>query len=71
MALSVDTKVKELMKNEAAADLLEKFSPGFKTNPQMKLVGGLTFRKLASFPQAGLDAAKIEEIDAALKALGE
>ena len=37
MALSVDTKVKELMKNEAAADLLEKFSPGFKTNPQMKL----------------------------------
>ena len=91
MALSVDTKVKELMKNEAAADLLEKFSPGFKTNPQMKLVGGLTFRKLASFPQAGLSPEKpgvsnlieiyaavtgespekVEEIDAALKALGE
>lgn len=71
MALSVDSKVKELMKNEAAADLLEKYAPGFKTNPQMKLVGALTFRKLASFPQAGLDAAKVEEIDAALKALGE
>ena len=70
MALSVDSKVKELMKNEAAADLLEKFSPGFKTNPQMKLVQGLTFRKLASFPQAGLSAELIEEIDAALKALG-
>lgn len=70
MALSVDSKVKELMKNEAAADLLEKFSPGFKTNPQMKLVQGLTFRKLASFPQAGLNAEQIEEIDAALKALG-
>ena len=64
-------KVKELMKNEAAADLLEKYAPGFKTNPQMKLVGALTFRKLASFPHAGLDAAKVEEIDAALKALGE
>ena len=71
MALSVDSKVKELMKNEAAADLLEKYAPGFKTNPQMKLVGALTFRKLASFPQAGLDAAKVEEIDAALKALEE
>ncbi len=71
MAVSVDTKVKELMKNEAAAEILEKFVPGFKTNPQMKLVGGLTFRKLASFPQAGLDASKVEEIDAALKALGE
>ena len=32
MALSVDSKVKELQKNPAAADLLEKFSPGFKTN---------------------------------------
>ena len=71
MAVSVDTKVKELMKNAAAADILEKFAPGFKTNPQMKLVGGLTFRKLASFPQSGLDAAKVEVIDAALKALGE
>ena len=71
MALSVDSKVKELMKNEAAADLLEKYAPGYKTNPQMKLVGTLTFRKLASFPQAGLDAAKVEEIDAALRALGE
>lgn len=71
MAVSVDTKVKELMKNAAAADLLEKFSPGFKTNPQMKLVGGLTFRKLASFPQSGLNPEQVEEIDAALKALGE
>jgi len=71
MSVSVDTKVKELMKNEAASAVLEKFAPGFKTNPQMKLVGGLTFRKLASFPQAGIDAAKLEEIDNALKALGD
>lgn len=71
MAVSVDTKVKELMKNEATAEILEKFAPGFKTNPQIKLVGGLTFCKLASFPQAGLDASKVEEIDTALKALGE
>ena len=71
MALSADSKVKELMKNEAAAELLEKYSPGFKTNPQMKLVQGLTFRKLASFPQAGLSSEQVDEIDAALKALGE
>ena len=71
MALSVDSKVKELMKNDAAAELLEKFAPGFKTNPQMKRVGALTFRKLASFPQAGISPEKLEEIDAALKALGE
>lgn len=69
MSLSVDSKVKELMNHPAAADLLETYSPGFKTNPQMKMVQGLTFRKLASFPQAGLSAEKVEEIDKALKAL--
>lgn len=71
MALSVDSKVKELLKNEAAADILEKYAPGFKTNPQMKMVQGLTFRALAKFPQAGLKADQVDEIDAALKALGE
>ena len=71
MALSVDSKVKELMKNDAAAELLEKYAPGFKTNPQMKLVGALTFRKLAAFPQAGISSEKLDEINAALKALGE
>ena len=71
MALSIDSKVKELMKNDAAAEILEKFAPGFKTNPQMKLVQGLTFRKLCSFPQAGISPDKLEEIDKALKALGE
>ena len=35
MAVSVDTKVKELMKNAAAADILEMLAPGFKSNPQM------------------------------------
>ena len=39
MAVSVDTKVKELMKNAAAADLLEKFSPGFKTRSEERRVG--------------------------------
>lgn len=71
MALSVDSKIKELMKDAAAADLLEKYAPGFKTNPQMKMVQGLTFRKLASFPQAGLTAEQVAEIDKALKALAE
>ena len=70
MALSVDSKNKELMKSPEASDLLEKYAPGFKTNPQMKMVQGLTFRKLAAFPQAGLTAEQVEQIDAALKALG-
>ena len=70
MAYSIDSKVKDLRKSEAASDIIAAYTPGFKTDSQMKLVGALTFRKLCSFPQAGLSAEQLEEIDAKLKALG-
>jgi len=69
MALSVDSKIKDIKKNPEAVELMEKFTPGFKTNPQMKLVSGMSLRKLASFPQAKLSPEQLEEIDEALKAL--
>ena len=49
MAFSLDSKVKDILKNPAAAAVLDKYSPDASKNPQMKLVGGLTLRKLASF----------------------
>ena len=52
MAFSLDSKVKDILKNPAAAAVLDKYSPDASKNPQMKLVGGLTLRKLASFPQS-------------------
>ena len=42
MAFSLDSKVKDILKNPAAAAVLDKFSPDASKNPQMKLVGGLT-----------------------------
>jgi mono/diheme cytochrome c family protein len=71
MSLSVDSKIKEIKKNPAAVELMEGFTPGFGTDPQMKLVGGLTFRALAKFPQANISDEQLEDIDQALKALGE
>ena len=70
MAFSIDSKVKDLRKSEAASDIIAQYTSGFKTDPQMKLVGALTFRKLFSFPQAGLSAEQLAEIDEKLKALG-
>ena len=55
MAFSLDSKVKDILKNPAAAAVLDKYSPDASKNPQMKLVGGLTLRKLASFPQSARD----------------
>jgi hypothetical protein len=74
MGLSVDSKIKQIMKNPDAVAIMTKYSPDFATNPQMKMVQGLTFRKLASFPQAkenGMTDEIVEQIDAELRALGD
>lgn len=71
MGLSIDSKVKVLKKSEAACKIITEYSPGFATDPQMKLVGGLTFRKLCSFPQADISDEQLAEIDERLKALEE
>lgn len=71
MGVSVDSKIKVLRKNPEAADIISEYSPGFKTDPQMKMVVGLTLRKLASFPQAKELADHLDEIDERLKALGD
>ena len=42
MAFSLDSKVKDILMNPAAAAVLDKYSPDASKNPQMKLVGGLT-----------------------------
>ena len=42
MAFSLDSKVKDILKNPEAAAVLDKYSPDASKNPQMKLVGGLT-----------------------------
>lgn len=69
MAFSVDDKCKKLAKNPEAAAIITEFSPGFTTDPQMKMVMGLTLRKLASFPQAAELAERLDEIDERLKAI--
>ena len=82
MAFSLDSKVKDIMtddattrtlldilENPAAAAVLDKYSPDASRNPQMKLVGGLTLRKLASFPQSAFLKPHLEELDKELQAI--
>jgi len=61
--LTIDSKVKALKKNEKATEIIVKYSPGFATDPQMKLVQGLTLRKLVSFPQAGLTEEQVAALE--------
>lgn len=49
--------------------MLDKYSEGASKNPQMKLVGGLTLRKLASFPQSAHLKPYLEDLDKELQAI--
>ena len=69
MAFSVDDKCKKLAKNPEAAAIISEYSPGFTTDPQMKMVMGLTLRKLASFPQAKELADNLDAINERLAAI--
>ncbi len=68
MALSIDSKIRDIMRSPEGKAVMEKWAPGSSTDPRMKLVGGLTYRKLLSYPEAAETAAHIDEIDADLKA---
>ena len=68
MALSLDSKIKEIMRSEEGRAVMEKWAPGSTSNPRMKLVGALTYRKLLSYPESAEVAVHAEEIDADLKA---
>ena len=70
MALSVDSKIKDIVANPTAAEAVEKFVPGFSTNKQMKMCYGITLRAFQKFPQAGLSLEALAEIDKQLTAIG-
>ena len=52
MALTENSKMKDIRKNPEAAAVLEKYSPGMWQNPQMKLVDHMSLKRLCSFPQS-------------------
>lgn len=68
MALSLDSKIKDIMRSPEGKEVMEKWAPGSTTDPRMKLVGALTYRKLLSYPESAEIAAHADEIDADLKA---
>ncbi|MCC8105867.1 MAG: hypothetical protein LUG99_11235 [Lachnospiraceae bacterium] len=68
MALSVDSKVKDIMRSPEGKAVMEKWAPGSTSNPSMRLVGALTYRKLLSYPESAEVAVHLEEIDADLRA---
>ena len=72
MAYSLDTKMKVLLKDPEACEVLDRHIPGMSTNPQMKLASGMTLNKISKFPQAKdkMTPEIMEAINKDLRALG-
>ena len=51
--ISLDSTIKEIMDNDEAKGICEKYFPGVSTNPMIKMVSGMTFRAIGNMPQAG------------------
>jgi hypothetical protein len=62
MAFSADTKLGELLANEKAKAILEKYLPGMSTNPQIGMAKGMSLKMIAAFPQAGINPDKLKAI---------
>lgn len=69
MALSVDSKLKDILRNEQGKEVIKKYTPNLVSHPAMKLIQMMTLRKLFSYPEAAEYAGYVEEIDAELKAI--
>jgi hypothetical protein len=67
---SQDSKVGDIVKDEAAKAVIESFFPGFSTHPQLKMAFGMTLKAIAAFPQAKISKEMLAEMDAKLQALG-
>lgn len=68
MALSVDSKLKDILRNEEGKAVLAKWTPNLATHPAMKLIQMMTLRKLFSYPEAAEYASHMDDIDAELRA---
>jgi hypothetical protein len=68
MGLSLDSKIRDIMRSPEGREVMEKYAPGSTKDPRMKLVGGLTYRKLVSYPESAEVAKFADQLDADLKA---
>jgi len=68
MAITGSSKIKEILENEQAVEIIMKYFPGIK-DPRIKAGSGMALKTVFSFPQSKVtkDVAKacIEELEAA------
>lgn len=52
MPYDINSKLKDIMADPAAAAIMDKYMPGMSTNPQTKQGYGMSLKVITSFPQS-------------------
>ena len=69
MGFSVDSKLKDLLADERAREVLRKHFPESANDPRINMVMYYSLRAIASFPEAGITSDKLKALDEDLKKL--
>ena len=66
---SVDWTIADLLANPAAKSVLEKDLPALEGDPRLDMVKAMSLRAVSQFPEAQIDQAKLDSIQADLTAI--
>jgi hypothetical protein len=67
MALSIESKIGDLLSNPKGKAVLDKNLPGFSTNPQMAMAKGMSLKMVAPMSGGKITPAILKAIDEELK----
>ena len=70
MSMSIESKLGDLLDNEASKAILEKHMPGVSTHPQIGMGKGFALSMVAKFSGGLITDDMLANVDADLKALG-
>jgi hypothetical protein len=68
--MSIESKLGDLLDNEASKAILEKHMPGVSTHPQIGMGKGFALSMVAKFSGGLITDDMLAKVDADLKALG-
>ena len=67
MALSMDSKIGDILANPKGKAVMDKHLPGFSSNPQMAMAKGMSLKMVAPMSGGKITPAILKAIDEELK----
>lgn len=71
MAVTFDSKLKDIMACPEAVAVLEEMVPGISKNPGLKMIANMSLRKCCKMPQAGFTPEMIQQLEERINSLGK